>query len=230
MRRHGPKILGLTLLVVISMMTLSAAAAQAGSEIVVEGKVLTGEKAIKGTLGAGEVLTAGGIKFSCTGGTLSGTIKNVSKVGTGSVSILLTGCKVVGAPFCAIYAQLPMVGAGSIPITGEGKAIVHEGQHYLLTKGLGANEILSEFVILDPELLERCPLPEGEFVASGLNIYKLPDALTSAKKHTVENISPAVMATLFPTHQAFLGKETVHFAGGSTAVAELTSGETWKAQ
>jgi hypothetical protein len=231
MRKYGLKVLGLSLLAAIGLMAIGAAAAQAGSEVTVEGVPLVGEKNLKGTIGAGELLTAGGIKIGCSAGTFTGTLKNVSKVGEGKVTALYTGCKVLGAEkVCEIYEELPKVGPGSIAATGEGKLIVHEGKHYLLIKGLGPTELFSDFVILDPLLLERCTLPEEDYLVTGLTLLSLPDILTLAKLHKAETLDPVLMAKLFPTHQLFLGKEKSHLAGGSSASVELTTGESWRVQ
>jgi hypothetical protein len=225
------KALSLSLLVTVSLMAIGAAAAQAGSEVTVEGKVLEGEKSIKGTIGAGELLTAGGIKMGCTGATLTGTIRNVSKIGEGKMQILYTGCTILGAStVCKIYEELPKVGPDSLLVSGEFKLIVHEGKHYLLTKGLGVNESLTDFVILDPLLLERCTLPEEHYLVRGLDVSSLPDILTLAKSHKIETLDPALMAKLFPTHTRFLGNEKAHLTGGSSASIEFTTGESWRVQ
>ncbi len=229
MRKHGLKVLGMSLLAALGLMALSAAAAQAGSEIQVKGAALKTTKAIKGVIGAGVILTSGGVKIACTAGTFTGEVFNSGAVGKAKAKLLYTGCKVLGAEkFCQIYEELPMVGQGSIATTGVGTFFVHtDGKHYLLVEGLGVSKTLSDFVISDPELLERCVLPEGHYIASGSNVYALPDALTAQVTHSVTTIAPATLAALFPSDGSFLGAEKSHFEGGTTATVELESKETW---
>jgi hypothetical protein len=231
MRNYALRTLSLSLLVAIGLMAVGAAAAQAGSEVTVGGAPLAGEKAIKGTVVAWELLTTGGIKIGCTSGTFTGTIKNVNKVGEGKVQALYTGCTVLGASsVCKVYEELPKVGQDSFLASLEVQFIVHEGKHYLLTKGLGVNEQLTDFVILDPLLLERCTLPEEHYALTGLGMLSLPDILTLAKLHKVETLNPELMAKLFPSHQHFLGKEKAHLAAGTVYSVELASGESWRVQ
>ncbi len=229
MRKHGLKVLGLSLLTALGLMALSAGVAQAASEIQVKGAALVGSKAVKGTVGAGELLTAGGVKIGCTAGTFGGEVFNTSKVGKAKAKILYTGCTVLGADkFCKIYEELPMVNQGSIAATGNGTFFVHtDGKHYLLVEGLEASKTFSDFLILDPELLERCVLPEGHYIVKGNTVLSLPDALTSQVTHSVTTIAPATLAALFPTHQLFLGAEKSHLEGGTTATVELESKEVW---
>jgi hypothetical protein len=226
MRKYGLKVLGLTLLAAISMMALSAAAAQAGSEVFVEGKVLTGEKPIKGTVGAGELLTAGGIQISCTGGTVTGTIKNKEAMGSGNANATFSGCNVKSAEsVCKVYDALNMFNAGVILASAEALLSIHkDGKHYLLLKGLGEKEIFAEFAIEDPLLLDRCPIA-GDYVISGLTVVALTNPLVEGKTQAGTTIAPATLESLFPTMQLFLGKEKSHLSGGVSASIELNSGE-----
>ncbi len=229
MRKHGLKVLGMSLLAALGLMALSAAAAQAGSEIQVNGAALKTTKGVKGAVGAGELLTAGGVKIGCTAGTFGGEVFNSGAVGKIKVKLLYTGCKVLGADtFCKFYEELPMVGQGSIATTGVGTFFVHtDGKHYLLLEGLGESKTLADFLILDPELLERCVLPEGHYIVKGSNVYALPDALTTQVAHSITTIAPATLAALFPKDQLFLGAEKSHLEAGTTATVELESKELW---
>jgi hypothetical protein len=233
-RKHGLKVLGLSLLAALGLTAMSTAAAQAGSEILVNEAALVGEKAISGSIATGEILTTEiPIKISCTGGVFLGTIKNVSKVGEGKVQILFTGCTLPGLePSCQIYEELPKLAPKSILATGEFKLIVHEEKHYLLVKGLGESESFADFVVLDPLLLERCFLDEGHYGVRGLAVLGLPDILTLAKLHKIETLEPELTAKLFPSHKlvfydVFGGD---HLKSGTSAFVKLASGESWRVQ
>jgi hypothetical protein len=223
MRQHALKILGLSLLAAIGLMAFGAAAAQAGSEVFVEGKVLTGEKAIKGSVNAGELLTAGGLKIGCTGGTVAGTVKNVEKMGSGSATVTFSGCSVKSAEsVCKIYDALNMFNAGVILASDNFLFSIHNGIHYLLKTGLGVNQTLAIFAIEDPLLLERCPI-EGDYEVTGTSALQLTAPLTESKAQAATTVSPATLTLL--GKQLFLGKEKSHLLEGVGATIELTSGE-----
>jgi hypothetical protein len=223
MRKYGLKVLGLTLLAAISMMALSAAAAQAGSEVFVEGKVLTGEKPIKGTLGAGELLTAGGLKISCTGGTIAGGIKNLEKMGSGSGTATFSGCKVKSAEsVCEVYDALNMFNAGVILATFNFLLSIHNGIHYILLTGLGVNQVFAAFAIEDPLLIDRCPVA-GDYEVTGTSALQLTAPLTESKPQAATTVSPATLTLL--GKQLFLGKEKSHLLEGVGGTIELNSGE-----
>lgn len=230
MRKHGVKFLGVALLAAASMMAVGVAAAQAGSEIEVEGAPLAAAKTIKGTVGSGDLLTAGGIEIGCAGGTISGSIENVANMGSGSAQVEFTECEVLGADsVCKVYDKLNMVNPGVILASGSALLIEHEGEHYLLLKGLGANELFAQFAIEDPLLLERCPLPEEEdYEITGRTVIKVDSSiLTPEVSHTGSTLDPATLAKLFPEDQLFLGKEKAHLSGGIPALIALVSLEEW---
>ena len=196
--RQGLKLIGLSMLAALSLMAVMAASAQASGEFRIgtplktfnEAKVES--KEITGTVGAGEILTAGGLKISCTTGTGSGT---VNKGGTASASVLFTGCKVASNKFCFVYDSLvgeKLEGEGMLTAAGSGELVLMKENEKAVTKHylLAASSEFSKFDIFGP----LCPLNEGEkplkVVISGSSVVELPDALEDKVVHTIKSIAP----------------------------------------
>jgi hypothetical protein len=129
-RRYGLKVLGLSLLAVVGLMSFSAAAQ--AHEWLIEKKVLgTGgwslnEATVGGTVLLSLLLVPGlGLEFHCADGEFSGTIL---RSGTSHALILYLTCTVVGYPECTIHS--PGKANGLIHLEVLDEVIEHAGVIY----------------------------------------------------------------------------------------------------
>src|SRR6185295_527775 len=149
-RRHGIKVLSLSLLVALGLMAF-AASAQATGEFLVEGtpgsvKTFTqhgiASESIAGTLGEGSLLVpALALTIKCTGGTSSGT---VLLGGTAHASALFSGCVASTGAACKPFETKAKMETnltadkGFIVASGLGELVLmgtSPNKHYFLVSG-----------------------------------------------------------------------------------------------
>jgi hypothetical protein len=232
-KRHGLKVLGLALIAAISMMAVTAAAAQAG-EFRLNGtefkNVPLASESVTGTVGAGKLLVPGlPLTIECTSGDI--TSGSVIAGGTALASILLLGCKVSGNAFCKVYPteadRNAKTNAGDFTFGYKGKLVLMEGSHYLLIEEDGKPFTTVWF----SKAAEGCVLNSGDTI-TGSTVAKLPDALTSQKTHELVPLTQAETEGLFPTDVLSYGAQRIWVDGAKTTV-ELSGahkGANWSAE
>jgi len=242
--RHGPqgiKILGLSLLAAISVMAVSAAAAQA-AHFAIEGTPLAAgdSETVAGTGVEGELLVPGiGLNINCTSSAFTGTLL---PAGAADASVLFSGCTVLGNKFCKIYENEANMNAktnaGNILATGTGELHLHEGQHYLIVKGVGAEEIFT--TVYFNTAAEGCNLGGLSMVIKGLTALVLPTGLTNLVNQTIAPLTAADDLLLNGSAAGQLnlklifkfGNEPARLDGGEITNAHLTGkrvGQKWQA-
>jgi hypothetical protein len=254
--RHGIKILGLALVAALSLMAVTAVAAQAETEknVFLVGGSQFAENTMEsasGTGAAGKLKASNGLEIECeSSAALAGTlpegtfIENIKDEGGvlrghGKIKVLYHGCKVVGNKFCTIYpTQKDLEGktnAGHITATALFLLLLRSKIHFLWLLGLpiknAKGEIEEEFtsVFYGGEL---CTLPTPTKI-TGHTAAALPTALTQGVNQTIEAVTPAeekeiVEADKTMTVTLFYGKETATLSGGAVKDAHLTGGNKGK--
>lgn len=218
------KILGLSLLAVLGVLAVTAAAAQAGefrvNKSTFAASGITSET-FDGKVGASTFSVAWlGFEIKCASATLSGT---ASKGGSASVQANFVGCEVVGNKFCKIYPTKTdmevKTNAGEIRISGQGATLLHGGNHYvkfpqqtftiLFIKGAG------------------CTLPV-EMEAAGSAAVKLPSALSELVEQPFAAVAGKVESALLEVSVRCAG-EPAEILGseGSLSLNGANKGKTW---
>jgi hypothetical protein len=192
--------LGLALMSALSIFATSATAAQA-AEFRVDGGTFASKGVasvpINGTqeAGGGELLIPNlGVEIFCAGGTLTGTLV---AGGTATAEVLYEGCEVLGAEeTCEIYKSLldltNHLNEGHILVNWTGILVLHEGKHYLVVKGIGANELFTTVFFHGPE----CPLLGIEAEITGLFALGLPSFLSELSLQPFEVLLDSKIPTL----------------------------------
>jgi hypothetical protein len=239
-KRNGLKVLGLALSAAISMMAVTAAAAQAG-EFRLGAKTFAEEKiaseSVTGTVGAGTLLVPGlKLNILCASGDIISA--TIFAGGTSLASILLLGCKVEGNNFCKIYPteadRNAKTNAGDLIALGKGSLVLMRLKetdpfsHYLLIE-----EDARPFTgVWFSKAAEGCVLNSDESVL-GFMVAKLPDALTSQKTHEVVPLTQFETEELFPTDVLSYGGQRIWIDGAKTTM-ELSGaahkGANWSAE
>jgi hypothetical protein len=162
--RNLLKLLGLALLAAISIMAVSASAAQAKYLLLLNGASITTENLVVTQEGSGFITAENGLKIQCSGGSGTATVNAVeeSKKVTGSASATFTGCVWVGSEAtCTINDG----GVGKIKAAGSGEVIM-EGTNYLITATNAAfTTVLTEGAF--------CTIPEEEVVSGTAHVLVL---------------------------------------------------------
>jgi hypothetical protein len=173
-RRNLAKLLGLTVLAAISVMAVSASAAQAHYLLLLNGASVASETLSLTQIGTGSITAENGLKISCSGGTGTATANlSVSKEKvTGEAKAKFTGCVWVGSEKTCIIND---GGAGVINAKGTGEVIM-EGTNYLITATSAEfTTVLTEGAF--------CTIPEEE-VVSGTAHALINNALADTKLKT----------------------------------------------
>jgi hypothetical protein len=254
--KHGIKILGLSLLAVVSMMAVTAAAAQAGEFRVggPEGTTDTGKtftvhgiasESVEGTIGHGILLVPViGLEILCTGGTFSAT---VLLGGVVHATALYNGCIVVGNKNCVVYENKSddeaLVNGGHVVASGLGELILHknvttnENETYLKVAGAP----FSTIYLGNVPGKKLCTLTLANEV-SGSTAFLLPNALKELLNQLIHPLTTADEELLNLNAkkeglnlglQLFYGKELALLDGGIISDAHLTGAlkdKTWGAE
>lgn len=189
-------------------------------------KGITSEEA-SGTVEALKfLLTEIKITFACTGGDI--TSATVLLGGTAHGSVLLLGCSLEGNKFCTVYPTKTdmenKTNKGQIAAAGLGLLLLMSKQHFLLLEATGGS--FTTFY-LSPSS-EGCGLG-GAWSISGSTVMELPEALTSGGvvNQKAVTLSPATLASLFPSDVLKVGGFSTSVDGGSST-AHLSGGHNEK--
>ena len=171
------RLLGLSMLVAVGVMAMSASGAQAKWLLLVN-KESVGKVTGEGSFSGGQLLEQGGlgIKVTCAGGTGTATATSVEegKKVTGSGSANFTGCDVVGNPEkCTVNS--PGKTDGNVTASGTGELSHKEGLVYIL---LESEEFTT--LIFGGAL---CPFNEVEAIIAGKAHIEIHNALEDLKLH-----------------------------------------------
>jgi len=232
--RHGIKILGLSLLAALSVLAVTAAAAQAGEFTLTNGSPETtgtfttkavASETVAGTAGAGTLLVPTVVTINCTSGDV--TSATVLLGGTAHATLLALGCTVEGAvKTCLVYPTKAdmeaKTNAGDITASGLGLLILMGTapvKHYLLLEEKEVGGVKTPFttVYFSPE---PCTLPL-ENVITGSTVLELPGALTQSVNQELKTIPQATLESLFPSDKLAFGGHPA-WLDGATAQAHLT--------
>ena len=171
-KRHLVKMLGLTVLAAISVMAVSASAANAEWQLLLNGNSVS---SATGTLTAlaGRLEAENGLEITCTGGTGTASVEltegNLKAVG--SASGTFEGCKWVGSEkACTINDG----GKGLINVGGEGELTMAGGETYVEATSEEFATVYSEGAF--------CTIPEEE-VVSGTGKCHVLNPLEAATVH-----------------------------------------------
>jgi hypothetical protein len=188
MRLKQPtRLLGLSLVVSLSMLALTASGAQAndgsvffsgnphatlGTAVEIDGELLESWELLV------EVL---GLEIDCAKADLKGKILPAGAV---EALALFLECVVLGAESdCTILPAPGSSSSGQFHLTFNGllrkKA---SGKHYLLITGLGAGKLLARMVVEG----EFCPLDGMDEQLNGETVLELPDALNLSAHHILK--------------------------------------------
>lgn len=181
-KKHLFKTLALSMLAAISVMAMSASAAQAKWLILVGGKSVAAAN-FKGTLSAGTVLVPGLLGFRCTGGTVSVSVKTIesgAKV-VGSGAALVTGCVVTDSTGnvnknCTVNS--PGEPAGSVKGSGSSEGQMEGSKYFATIESANFTEVNISGGL--------CPLDEFDATGSGSATITLLNAETAQVQHTLE--------------------------------------------
>lgn len=172
-RKHLIKALGLSVLVIVGVMAVSASAAQAKYQLLLDGaSVPSLHLQLQGL--AGYMKIESGLKVECTGGTglAFGEKKEEDKKVTGSASATFTGCFWAGSETtCQIVNEAEEPGV--IDASGNGE-VVMEGEEYRVTA------TSENFTTIYTEDLGGCNVPPEE-VVSGTGSALILNALENTK-------------------------------------------------
>jgi hypothetical protein len=255
--RHGIKILGLALVAALSLMAVTAVAAQAETEnnvFLVGGSQLAEGtmESVAGTGAVGKLKTPNGMEVECEGsaaetvalpeGTFIENIKDEGGKlrGHGKIKVLYHGCKVVGDKFCTIYPTQKDLeketNKGHITATALFLLLLRSKIHFLWLLGLpiknGKGEVVEEEFTSVFYGGVLCTLPSPTKI-TGHTAAALPTALTQSVNQTIEAVTPAeekaiVEADKLMTVTLIYGKETATLSGGAMKDAHLTGGNLGK--
>jgi hypothetical protein len=200
--RHTVKLLGLALLAAVSVMALTAVAAQAEGELFVNKvKVGSSETAIEGTgtAGKGKLKVPGlGITFECEKGSAAASGGNLT-VAHGLILVTFEECKVAGNSFCKVYPtaadRTAKTNVGKIPAHALFlwlKRLAGPIDHWLLKPILPSGFFTQIFLT---KSAEGCTLPP-ENTVTGETAGKIPSPTTEATEHEIQDITSAEEATL----------------------------------
>lgn len=221
---HGIKILGLSLLAALGLLTVTAAAAQAG-EFRVEKSTFASKgimsETFQGTAGKTQFSVSWlGFEISCSGAELSGTI---SQGGSTSAKAKFNECQVVGNKFCKIYPtssdRTAKTNAGQIPIQGNGELLLHAGSHYVKFPS-------QQFTVLFMTIGGGCTLP-AEMIAAGSAAVKFSSALSELVEQPFAAATGAESALLKVS--VTCGGEPAEILGssGTVKLSGANTGKTW---
>jgi hypothetical protein len=213
-------------------MAVVASAAQAEGHFAIDGTPITANESVEGEGGLGKLLVPGfGLTLHCTSSKIKGTIQ---PGGTATALVLFHGCSVEGNKFCTVYPTEKDLEKETTPklihATGTGYLYLHEGQHYLIVKGLGEAEEFSNIYLGGP----GCPLPEVNEV-TGLTAFLLPDALEKKVNHSITAATAedeALLEELGVVLDLKYGGEPALLDEGTATNLHLTGanqGEPWSA-
>ncbi len=196
--RHGLKVLGLALVAAISVMAVTAVAAQAANQVVIETKVETAETELEGTGGKGKLLVpALTLELECTTGKIKGKGKNTAGSDFhGTAHILFHGCLVIGNKFCKVYPtaadRTAKTNAGLLLAEGLALIITSGASRYVKASQIGAAPFSTIFLT---KAAEGCTLP-AENTVTGTAAFKIDTFGTEALEHELLDITPAEETTL----------------------------------
>jgi hypothetical protein len=226
--RNLTKILGLSLLVAVGVMAVSASAAQAKWLLLKNGaSTNTLDLVIQGLLG--ELLVPNlGLAIHCTGASGTASITSSGATATGSATVVFEGCTVLNNPKCTILGEEGVPATEGKIIAGGKGELGMNGAEEVLVKAKG--EPFTTFYFMGA----FCTLPE-ETEVKGLALLTLLEALKDLKTHLVhvdEGHAPGTGAT-----ELFYGNEPaeihgallaggVHEPAGEAHVTEK-NGATW---
>ena len=215
-KKHLFRLLGLSMLVAVTAMAVSASAAQAKWLVLLDGKSVS---TIKLGISApkGELLVPGlGLAIVCEGGTgsVSASLSNENKTLSGSASIIFSGCTDLNFGEVCDVSSIGDA-AGTIKSGGEGAAGM-EGEEYFVDASS------SEFTNIT-YTGEECPLTEIDGRVNGKVRVTLLDAL--------KDTNLKVGHVLVPPKSLFFGEEeaTLHDTSGKPLLISFSHSpeKTW---
>lgn len=215
------RLLGVSLLAVLGLMAIGAAAAQAEDEFYINGTPLLdlgGEEEVEGTFGPGELLEEGNIKIACAGGSFNGVIK-AHGLGSGEANFGVDEkCDVLETNgHCWVE--------GPIKATGEIEIALHEGGAYLILTGLGPGRQFAAFEISGDGL---CAIEELGINVHGQTALLLHDPNTPRVVQTGLTID--LEEEKLVADGIFLGNNQAHFEAGTLVEVFLSGshfGQKW---
>jgi len=239
--RQGIKILGLTLLAALSLMAVTAVAAQAETgELLIEGKGATEsevekeEVPIVATGEKGKLVVPGlGLVIACEKGEATGTARNKPLTKPArhihlKIKILYFGCAVEGNKFCKVYPteadRNAKTNAGHITadilLLHRLVTLPNPPTHrlYLLIESLiGAKNLTTVFF---SKSTEGCTLPTAEITGMTAVVLPEPSTYEEAVSHTLEPLTANDETAEMANAQFFYGGEKAVLEGGK-ATAKL---------
>lgn len=149
--RNITRVFGMTLVVALGVLAVSAAMAQAGSmEVNVEGTLLTREMTFVGTAGASKLLVPSqtALEIACTGATVTASAKNLSTEVVGTMKATFKGCTYPNTSNCHIYPtaadETSKTRAGEIDAEGAVKVALDGSQNlFIFVEGVGVSKRLA---------------------------------------------------------------------------------------
>lgn len=192
--------LGLSFLAAISVMAVTAVAAHAANQLVIETKVETAETALEATGGKGKLLVPSlSLELECTSSEIEGKGKNNSEGRVDYhilIHILYHGCNVVGNKFCKVYPTA----ADRTAKTNAGLLLAHililiitsGSNRYAKATQVGAAPFSTIFMT---KSTEGCTLP-AENAVTGSTAFKIDTPETESLDHEFLDITVAEETTL----------------------------------
>jgi hypothetical protein len=220
-KRRAIKALGLSLMAALSLMAITATAAQAG-EFKVKGNSFASQsiksESVEGQVALSEFSVWGlGIQIHCPVGDLSGTI---FQGGTVKLEVLFLECQVAGNKNCTIYEQ-EEENPGKIRTAGEGELIFHNGNHYVKFESEAFNIVYIKGA--------KCTLPE-EMVAQGSAALEVSTALSELVNQSFSNIDYETEELLGVSLFCSAEPSTVLGTEGTISLSGTREGQAWGVQ
>ena len=238
-KKRGLRILGLSLLAVLSLMALGAStAAASGQWLVPSGTAFSGTETFLGTGLSGELLVPGiGLEIFCNKSKVTGNISANDRV---LAEVLFEECRVLNNNFCKIFETKANMeantSAGNLVAKGEGLIYLHGGKHYLLAEQHSGATSFTTYYFSPAS--KGCSLPL-ENTINGTTILELETLLTPGKKQSAKALLDMEIQLLFREElsatfgangdKLFYGTEPAELHGGLAEVhlSGPHAGQSW---